>query len=193
MTNYTKWEGFPDTIHDYAREKGWWSNENRPLSEQFANFHSEIAEAWEEYRRDRMDTWHSRGGQLFDLNWTFDTNDGLGFPKPEGFWIEIADLVIRIADTCGRYGWTSPLPEQPVRAVALNCTIPEFVCRLHRQVVDAERILIERPQRESRSLAKVVSYCFLYAQKQGVDLWKEISTKQAFNLTRSFRHGGKLA
>lgn len=39
-------------IHDIAKAKGWWDNQNgRPIGEIFANFHSEISEAWEEYRK----------------------------------------------------------------------------------------------------------------------------------------------
>ena len=40
--------------HKTADEKGWWEkdafNGERSVGDQFANFHAEVSEAWEEYR-----------------------------------------------------------------------------------------------------------------------------------------------
>ena len=81
--------------HLIAVEKGWWDDpENkgvpkvsaRPIGQQFANFHSEISEAWEEFRNG-----HAMNEVYF--------KDG----KPEGVPIELADLLIRVLDTCKAY------------------------------------------------------------------------------------------
>jgi len=74
-------------IHAYAREKGWWDGPERPVGDQFVNFHAEISEAWEEWRN---------GHTMDDIY----LKDG----KPEGVPIELADCVIRILDTCEKYG-----------------------------------------------------------------------------------------
>lgn len=83
-------------IHSLAVEKGWWEEKEtkyvgvtipRDPAELFANFHGEISEAWEEYRK---------GHKMTEIYF----KDG----KPEGIPIELADCIIRIFDACGEYG-----------------------------------------------------------------------------------------
>ena len=82
-------------IHSNALKKGFWDNRMaytdtiipRSIGDQFANFHAEISEAWEEYRN----------GHAMDEIYFKDD-------KPEGVPIELADTVIRILDTCAQYG-----------------------------------------------------------------------------------------
>ena len=71
--------------HETAVEKGWW-DEERSLGDQFSNFHAEISEAWEEYRS---------GSGVAEIYF-----EGA---KPCGLPIELADVLIRIFDTCGKY------------------------------------------------------------------------------------------
>lgn len=74
-------------IHENATEKGWWMPSTpRSIGDQFSNFHAEISEAWEEYRKGR------------EMNEVYYI-DG----KPEGIPIELADCLIRILDTCEAY------------------------------------------------------------------------------------------
>lgn len=84
-------------VHKEAVLKGWWDQEviksdscpvllPRKVGEQFANFHTEISEAWEEWRNGHaMDEIYFKDG------------------KPEGVPIELADVFIRILDTCEAY------------------------------------------------------------------------------------------
>jgi len=82
-------------VHLNALDKGFWDNKMaytdtiipRSIGEQFANFHAEISEAWEEYRNG-----HAMNEIYF--------KDG----KPEGVPVELADTIIRILDTCAQYG-----------------------------------------------------------------------------------------
>jgi NTP pyrophosphatase (non-canonical NTP hydrolase) len=73
-------------VHEWAKSKGWWDGK-RSIGDQFANFHAEISEAWEEYRNGRA------------MDWVYYSDDG----KPEGIPIELADCIIRILDTCEAY------------------------------------------------------------------------------------------
>ena len=96
--------------HQTAVSKGWWGDaaadalaagnpvdtyEDRNLYEQVALMHSELSEALEELRNGRGVT---------EVYFNEDKPD-----KPEGFPIELADVLIRIFDTAGRYGIDLPL------------------------------------------------------------------------------------
>lgn len=71
--------------HATAEQKGWWDRAPN-IPEKLALIHSELSEALEEYRK---------GGDL--AQWSIGQ-------KPEGFVVELADAVIRIADLCGYLG-----------------------------------------------------------------------------------------
>ena len=76
--------------HETAKSKGWWDGEDehpRNVMEQLMLFVTEIAEAAEAFR----------DGQ--ELTKIHVHANGL----PDGFPIEIADLLIRVGDTCKRY------------------------------------------------------------------------------------------
>lgn len=94
-------------VHDWAVGKGWWDGGPRSIGDQFSNFHSELSEAWEEYRKHGMDS------EKFIY-----VQDG----KPEGLAVELADLVIRVVDTCGAYN--IPLEEAIELKMKYNETRP---------------------------------------------------------------------
>tara|TARA_B100001996_G_C18652295_1_gene589867 strand:- start:43 stop:366 length:324 start_codon:yes stop_codon:yes gene_type:complete len=70
--------------HNIAINKGWWDKE-REIPELIALIHSELSEALEEYRvRENLDIRYEN-------------------EKPEGFVVELADVLIRIFDLSGKY------------------------------------------------------------------------------------------
>lgn len=73
-------------IDNWATEKGW-NETNRDFSEWIALIHTEVSEAYEEYRK--------KGMTLY-----YEEKDG----KPEGIAIELADTLIRILHFFGRQG-----------------------------------------------------------------------------------------
>jgi hypothetical protein len=76
--------------HQNAESKGWWEGEDHNIPERLALIHSEISEALEAFRDSDGD------GDLQCVSYNGD--------KPEGFPIELADAVLRIADLCGYLG-----------------------------------------------------------------------------------------
>ena len=148
--------------HEMAVSKGWWQDgiNNRSIDEIVANYHAEVSEAWEEYRAGRMSTWYAAGSA-----------------KPEGFWIEIADLLIRIADavgagreTTGR-GKVAPYGHFPGDASL-------FIVVLHCRI---------------GNVRSVISLCERFASLNNVNLYAAVREKLRYNATRPYRHGGKLA
>lgn len=118
--------------HQTAVNKGWWDGGERPVGDQFANFHAEISEAWEEFRKYGTDPawfiYHFRqteeDGSGYQMPLHISKEDGISTDglKPEGLAVELADLFIRVADTCAQYG--IPLETALRMKLAYNRTRP---------------------------------------------------------------------
>jgi hypothetical protein len=196
----TEWS---QRIHELALEKGWWQDgiENRSVAEIVANFHGEISEAWEEYRAGRMALWYSAkdgtpysnayAEELFATQpeWAYE------YIKPEGFWVEIADLLIRIADTMGAYQWQCQDQETEfVISSEHAADTPRFTATLHTAIAviyDCKENVFQDDA--AVTLSETIIVCCAFARQCGVDLWSLIELKHAYNQTRPIRHGGKLA
>lgn len=103
-----------EKAHEMAKSKGW-HDDARGIPEMLCLVHSEVSEALEVYRDGIAPTV------------TFYAE---GSAKPEGMPVELADVLIRIADMCGALG---------------------------------------------------------------IDLEAAVAEKMAYNATRAYRHGGKVA
>lgn len=91
-------------VHENAKDKGWW-DDDRPFAEIISLIHTEVSEAFEEYRNGHKPTEiyyrHKNGETVTTIlpGW-----EERGIVKPEGIPIELADVIIRILDFCGKTG-----------------------------------------------------------------------------------------
>ena len=77
----------PEAVHEVAKSNGWYDDGGPSVPEAFAFMHSEISEA--------LEAW--RDGAKPIMLW-------LHQRKPEGIPAELADVVLRVLDFCGRHG-----------------------------------------------------------------------------------------
>lgn len=97
----------------------------RSFGDQIALMHSELSEALEEFRKGEKFTDIYVKPDGVERKVYFD--EGMAFEywkdeKPEGIAVELADVLIRIADTCGRYN--IPLEEALKLKLTYNKTRP---------------------------------------------------------------------
>lgn len=180
----TTLEELLEGAHKLARSKGWWSYNDDIEREEIINeklllIHSELSEAVECWRNEAMSTWLAAPTVI-------------GAPgKPEGFWVEIADVVIRLADLMA---WLKMEPtNEPGEAVGMN--IPYALMEAHACVTDlADCWAMGQGSPEGSALANyLLRYLFAFAREHHNDLWVAINLKHKYNMTRSFRHGNKKA
>lgn len=87
-------------IHNINKQKGFWEKE-RPFSEVVVLCHSELSEAFEEYRHKE----HLPNGGMYYYSDAagekYEKLDAEKTYKPEGMASEMIDEIIRILDWCG--------------------------------------------------------------------------------------------
>jgi hypothetical protein len=196
--------------HEISLEKGWVTAEGDPRSYACVTNlnHSELSEAMEEYRNHKKfdevyyeaTDYDERSGQTFIVTraeidgWT-EEDRKLAAPKPCGIPIELADFVIRICQHSGTSGFGTLLASavQHLEPEPVS-DFDELLAWLHMCVAqsyaaskkgDGVLEMVIAP------LGKALATVFDYYKKNGLDLWTYIDEKEAYNRTRSFRHGNK--
>lgn len=174
-------------VHAVAKSKGWWDEPRRSFEDAICLIHSEVSEALESYRKKE------------DAHWS---KDG----KPEGYGIEIADVLIRIMDTCESEGWS--LAEEVGKDLVLPVSSPNTRWRQIQEAAQEEVEIssftnglnrihsalanVSKPSPVAKeALAAAAVLCFAFAQFANFDLEAMTKIKIAYNETRPHLHGGK--
>ncbi len=192
-----------EVAYKMAVDKGWYSDVpvggKRDRLDVFNNFHSEVSEAWEEYRANRILPWY-KGDDGARVVVPYESISE--FPagkKPEGFGVEIADYLIRLADFAGSIGLTKVGQLDGGEAsVILDMTNREIVAYLHSittKLLDFQPI--ESVSGEAFRIG-VKRVCLVSTNACvsffGADIfWDLVNLKVQFNANRSWKHGGKIA
>lgn len=186
--------------HQNAINKGWWV-EDRTFGEIIALIQSEVAEALEDFRipgNTPNKKWYEK--KYTDETVVMDVQCDETW-KPCGIPSELADIIIRIYDACGRYGWADLFEEIFVQMQNLEIQNPDVgvssrfpfahnLTIINGWLIDSFRS--QKPWDIVYYLALAAADTRLLAEKHMIDLDRAITEKMAYNATRMQRHGGKV-
>lgn len=117
--------------------------------------------------------------------------------KPEGLVVEIADAVIRVADTCGALGLdlSSAVAQQQHDEPWTRAPFTGHNLYDARKIIDSatESVRVDDWSTYTERLAKFVLVLAGLCNRHGLDLAAALAAKMAYNKTRPRRHGGKNA
>lgn len=180
-----------------------WRAERNTFGDFIALLHTEAAEATEAYRDHRLLDATKQPTPIFrdeeipkirrdDVYTTRRVLVGHRPAKPEGVGSELADLVIRLLDTCDVEGIdlvepdlaladVAPLSDAATRAHAMT-TFGDWMAWLHRHIVQFDN---------SRQAPAMLRAIVTVAEVFGLDLVAEYERKITYNRTRPYQHGGR--
>lgn len=158
-------------IHANAVAHGFWEPDSEPtFGEYCALIHEEISEAFSAWRNNEPDEYVVDG-------------------KPEGVWVELADVVIRCADAMAAWGCSFKTPD--ARIDLQHNSFGEFTSILHFCVSEAYWCS-SAGNTDGRQLCFLVTIVYEFAERNGIDLDAVIERKCAYNATRPYKHGKKM-
>jgi len=212
--------------HEISKSKGWLENP-RPFHTLCLLMHTEVSEACEDWRNNYKPAeiyyelkiaGHPEKAPIKDrtrLAEDFGVHiDDVSEPKPCGIPIEIADIVIRIAQWAGTAGIGEKLEEE-YGHISRGCKpmtddfeevlawthvdiakATDAEWRLRNDKTDAELMPVagvpsDQHPRVVHYLAQAMWRLFTLSDAHKIDLWSAIDEKEAFNKTRPMMHGGK--
>lgn len=166
-------------IHANAVAHGFWEPGSEPtFGEYCALIHEEISEAFSAWRNGEPDEYVVDG-------------------KPEGVWVELADVVIRIGDLFGAmeaelHPDESEFIEYCARKVIFeepNQSFADFTAMIHEFV---SRYRADKTENDTVNLLTAVICIYARAELDNIDLDAIIDRKCAYNATRPWRHGKRM-
>lgn len=170
-------------IHENAVAHGFHEPDSEPtFGEYCALIHEEISEAFSAWRRGEPDEYVDDDG------------------KPQGVWVELADVVIRIGDLIGEleYELRNETDEykrfyNDIRSMILDEPhekFSEFTATLHNIISRAD--MNKSIGGAMPELLAAVICIFARAELANIDLDAVIERKHAYNKTRPYKHGKRM-
>ena len=168
-------------IHANAVAHGFWEPGSEPtFGEYCALIHEEISEAFSAWRNGEPDEYVVDG-------------------KPEGVWVELADVVIRCADLLGvlkqsMEPWTDSVYSKVVdymRALDEE-KFAEYISMLHNFVTNAHESASNNLLNVYIIIEYIITCIYAMAEARNIDLDAIIDRKCAYNATRPWRHGKRM-
>lgn len=199
---------FMHDVHQNAKAHGWW-DEPRSVATIRALFHCELSEAMEAYRGGEANHWHVCPNHIGKACEDMDVHNedvhceacSASVRKPEGVCVELMDFVIRVMDYLGSVFFILPVSMDTVakmRDYALQVfqheevedpvelELPDLVDILHTQIALSDVV------HDVTYLITACGLAFAWAEKQGLDPAYLLKEKHEYNVTRSYKHGGKV-
>lgn len=179
-------------IHENAVKHGWY---DKPISqyEYAALFHSEISEAFEEYRDGMPDVYWNCGvtGEICNPASEYDCEYyGAEWEcthrhqEPHGIAIELIDLAIRVLDYAGAKEWDIDATETMVDEIK-----EDFVLLINAQ--HAMVCMLIDGAYELDIVRALLDSISCYCESKHLDFESLLRLKHEYNKTRPYRHGGK--
>lgn len=160
-------------IHANAVAHGFWELGEEPTFGEYCAFiHEEISEAFSAWCNNEPDEYVVDG-------------------KPEGVWVELADVVIRCADAMA--AWNLKVHENELLQVPsfyIHMGFAEFISCLHWRIANAHMCGISRILGDR--IMDTVNIIYSRADHNGIDLDAVIDRKCAYNATRPYKHGKRM-
>jgi NTP pyrophosphatase (non-canonical NTP hydrolase) len=160
-------------IHANVVAHGFWEPGSEPTFGEYCAFiHEEISEAFSAWRNNEPDEYVVDG-------------------KPEGVWVELADVVIRCADAIA--AWNLKVHKKELLQVPsfyIHMGFAEFISYLHWRIADAHMCGISRILGDR--IMDTVNIIYSRADHTGIDLDAVIDRKCAYNATRPYKHGKRM-
>ena len=154
----TDWIALRDLVYKTAVDHGW-HDDHRPFAEYLCLFHCELSEAVEELRKGAgHEYYHSENG------------------KPEGYYVELVDCIIRILDY---FGDEEVDPEQEEVGGFLPDSRLGAIAAIHATI--------------SLDMLNTALFELAYLlEREGQDVEKLILEKDKYNQSRPYKHGKKF-
>jgi NTP pyrophosphatase (non-canonical NTP hydrolase) len=157
-------------IHANAVAHGFWEPGSEPTFGEYCAFiHEEISEAFSAWRNNEPDEYVVDG-------------------KPEGVWVEMADVVIRCADAMGAWNCAFEMPN--IHVDPRHYTFGAYITLLHSIISDMWNNGDERTM--GCQLCVIVEVVYSFADHNGIDLDAIIDRKCEYNATRPYKHGKRM-
>lgn len=187
-------------VRDWTVRKGWRENPDVPtrtFGDDMALLHSEVSEALEAYRVNRLDAWVD--AVIDGVDRLPVKNQEYNSRKPEGVGSEFADVLIRLLDNYAEWGLKVLDGEVDWVDAEKYASFGDAIDSLHNVISACSNAHSAYKEMSKDFLKEVVSdnfqnilielqvVCFFYQ----IDLLAEYEAKMEYNETRSHRHGGK--